>query len=123
LLHDAVRQRENLLIADTVAQLSAPVCAALDALIQTSTPDQDNSSVEQASLFPVRSELATLKEDAGALKVETVLEEIEKLKHLRGLGLPEDLFRDVPAKLVTHERQRAAGEKPRDLRRHPPDIR
>ncbi len=123
LLRDALRQRENLLIADTAAQLSAPVCAALDALIQTSTPDEDNSSVDQASLFPVRSELATIKEDAGAVKVETVLEEIEKLKHLRRLGLPEDLFRDVPAKLVTHYRQRAASEKPRDLRRHPPDIR
>lgn len=99
------------------------MCAALDALIQTSTSDADDSSMEQASLFPVRSELTTLKEDAGAVKVETVLEEIEKLKQLRSLGLPEDLFGDVPAKLVTHYRQRAAGEKPRDLRRHPPEIR
>src|SRR6266545_1297605 len=123
LLREAVRQREHQLIAATAAQLSAPVCAALDALIRTSTPDEDDSSMEQASLFPIRSELATLKEDAGPVKVETVLEEIEKLKQLRSIGLPEDLFRDVPAKLVTHYRQRAAGEKPRDLRRHPPDIR
>jgi hypothetical protein len=67
-------------IAATVAQLSAPVCTALDALIQTSPPAAEDSPLEQASLFPVRSELATLKEDAGAVKVEPVLEEIEKLK-------------------------------------------
>mgnify|MGYP000898506536 CR=1 FL=1 len=123
LLGEAVRQREHQVIAATVVQLSAPVCAALDALIQTSPSATDESPMEQTSLFPVRSELATLKEDAGALKVATVLEEIEKLKQLRSLGLPEHLFRDVPAKLVTHYRQRAASEKPRDLRRHPPAIR
>ncbi len=123
LLREAVRQREQQVITATRAQLSAPVCAALDMLIRTSTPDEDDSAVDQAALFPIRSELATLKEDAGAVKVETVLEEIEKLKQLRSLGLPEELFRDAPAKLVTHYRQRAASEKPRDLRRHPPEIR
>jgi hypothetical protein len=96
LLGEAVRQREHQLIAATMAQLSAPVCAALDALIQTSTPDAEDSTMNQASLFPVRSELATLKEDAGAVKVETVLEEIEKLKQLRSLGLPETCFATCP---------------------------
>ena len=33
------------------------------------------------------------------------------------------LFRDVPAKLVTQYRQRAASEPPRELRRHPPEVR
>jgi hypothetical protein len=57
------------------------------------------------------------------IKVETVLDEIAKLKQLRALGLPEVLFRNVPAKLVNHYRQRAASEKPRELRRHPPEVR
>jgi hypothetical protein len=52
-----------------------------------------------------------------------VREEIEKLRQLRALGLPEHLLRAVPAKLVTHYRQRAASEKPRELRRHPPATR
>jgi hypothetical protein len=39
------------------------------------------------------------------------------------VGLPEGLFRGAPAKLVTYYRQRAAGEPPRELRRHPPDVR
>ena len=42
---------------------------------------------------------------------------------LRALGLPEELFRGAPARLVTHFRQRAASEPPRELRRHPPNVR
>jgi hypothetical protein len=64
-----------------------------------------------------------VKDDAGAVSVETVLDEIAKLQQLRALGLPEGLFRHAPPKLVTHYRQRAASEPPRELRRHPPDVR
>jgi len=120
LVRAALRAYEERLVADIAAQLSPATCAALDALIQT---DADEREGDQVPLFPLRSELASLKEDAGAVKVETVREEIEKLRQLRALGLPEGLFRDVPATLVTHYRRRAASEKPRELRRHPPAVR
>ncbi len=123
LLHAAVQQREQSMIVATVAQLSVACCAALDALIQTNGADDEDSAMSQASFFPMRSELATLKADAGPVKVKTVLEEIEKLTQIRSLGLPEGLFRDVPPTFVSHDRQRAASEKPRDLRRHPPSTR
>jgi hypothetical protein len=116
----AVRAYEERLVATVAAQLSPATCAALDALIQT---DPDEREDAQTPFFPVRSDLASLKEDAGAVKVETVREELAKLRRLRALGLPEHLFRDVPAKLVTQYRQRAASEKPRELRRHPPAVR
>jgi len=122
LLRLAVAHRQERLVAETAAQLSLSTRAALDALVQTQAPD-DGIETEQMELFPVRSELSTVKEGAGAVKVETVLEEIAKLKQLRALGLPEKLFRDAPAKLVTHYRQRAASEPPRELRRHPPQVR
>ncbi len=120
LVRAALHTYEERLVATITAQLSPATCVALDALIQTA-PDEDDEY--QAPLFPVRSELASLKEDAGAVKVETVQEEIEKLRRLRSLGLPAPLFRDVPATFVTHYRQRAASEKPRELRRHPPAVR
>lgn len=84
---------------------------------------ESDGDAEQATLFPIRSDLAVIKEGAGALKVETVLDEIVKLKQLRALGLPGGLFRDVPGKLVTDYRQRAGSEWPRELRRHPPQVR
>ena len=107
------------LVGNTAAHLSSPTRAALDALIQTGASESDT---DQLPLFPVRSELAAVKDGAGAVKVETVLEEITKLKKLRALDLPENLFHDVPATLVAHFRQRAATEPPRELRRHPPDV-
>ncbi len=118
LLRLAVAQRGERLVAEAAEQLSSATCQALDALVNTQT-EEGSASMNQIPLFPIRSELATVKDDTGAVSVETVLDEIE----LRTLDLPERLFRDVLAKLVTHYRQRAASEPPRELRRHPPENR
>ncbi len=42
---------------------------------------------------------------------------------LCALGLPESMFHGVPARFVTHYRQRAGSEPPRELRRHSPEMR
>ncbi|MGH9900148.1 MAG: Tn3 family transposase, partial [Pyrinomonadaceae bacterium] len=122
LLRLAVAQREARLVTETAAQLSPTTRDALDLLIKTRAIESA-ADADQMLLFPVRSELATVKEGAGAVKVATVLDEIAKLKQLRALGLPEDLFRNAPARIVTHYRQRAGGEPPRELRRHPSEVR
>ena len=122
LLRMAVEQRQERLVTETVTQLSPATRAALDALVKTQAPE-DAADADQMPLFPMRSELAAVKDGAGAVSVKTVLDEIAKLEHLRALGLPEGLFRDVPVKLLTHCRQRAASEPPRELRRHPPEVR
>ncbi|NJK43342.1 MAG: DUF4158 domain-containing protein [Pleurocapsa sp. SU_196_0] len=121
LLRRAVRQRETRFIGETAAQLSLETRIALDALVATDgTTDEDDL---QPALFAARSELATLKDTTGAVKVATVLEELQKLRTLCALGLPDDLFADVPPKMVTQYRRRAANEAPRELRRHDPDVR
>ncbi|MDQ3396758.1 MAG: Tn3 family transposase [Deinococcota bacterium] len=121
LLSSAVRRFETRLYAMTCAQLSAKTREGLDVLISTDADQGEDDA--QVALFPVRSELATLKDDAGSVKAETVMEEIKKLRQLRALNLPPHLFRDVPDKLLTHYRQRAARSPPRELRRHPPEVR
>jgi hypothetical protein len=113
LLRTAVGQREQRLVTQAVAQLSPATRTALDALVDTHAPEAA-ADADQLLLFPVRSELATVKDGAGAVSVETVLDEIAKLTQLRALGLPEGLFRDVPATLVTPYRQRAGSEPPRE---------
>ena len=110
------------MVAEATAQLMPATRQALDALVNTQIPGSA-ADVDQMPLFPIRSELAAVKDDAGAVSVETVLDEIAKLQQLRALNLPEGLFRGVPAKLVIHYRQRAASEPPRELRRHPPEVR
>jgi len=110
------------MVAEATAQLMPATRQALDALVNTQIPGNPIDA-DQMPLFPMRSELAAVKDDAGSVSVETVLDEIAKLQQLRALNLPEGLFRSVPAKLVTHYRQRAASEPPRELRRHSPEVR
>jgi hypothetical protein len=105
---------------DTFVQLAPATRYALDALIHM---DALEDEAGQAPLFPVKSDLANLKDGVGAVKVVTVHEEIEKLRQLRALGLPDTLFEGVPGEIVTHYRQRASSEPPRELRRHPPHVR
>jgi hypothetical protein len=63
------------LVSAVAVQLPPATCAALDALIQTEPTEREEY---QAPLFPVRSARASLKEDAGATRVETFREESEK---------------------------------------------
>lgn len=120
LLRTIVRQRAEHLCLDTFSQLAPVTRDVLDALIRTDTLEEETG---QAPLFPFQSELAILKDGAGAVKVVTICQEIEKLQQLRGLGLPETLFEGVPDEIVTPYRQRASAEPSRARRRHPPHVR
>lgn len=122
LVRAAVVQREQRLVTQAVAQLVPATRAALDALVYTQV-SEDATDADQILLFPVRSALAAVKDGVGAVSVATVLDELAKLKQLRALDLPEGLFRAVPATLLTPYRQRAESEPPRELRRHPPEMR
>ena len=60
--------------------------------------------------------LAELKGDPGKPGLNTILEEVDKLERVRGLGLPVDLFADCSEKLIAAWRARAAAAYPSDLR-------
>ena len=63
-----------------------------------------------------------LKAGPGGMNVQTVLNEIAKLRRLRALGLPADLFTGVPPKILQRYRQRVNAEEGHELRRHPGAI-
>lgn len=64
-----------------------------------------------------------LKADPGRIGVDSVLKEINKLRTIRNLQLPNDLFKDIPPKVLKKYRQRVSTEDLRELRRHPDPIR
>lgn len=64
-----------------------------------------------------------LKAEPGKPGLETVLAEAAKLKKLRELALPLDLFGDATPKSVTRYAARAATESLRQLKTHPLTIR
>ena len=67
--------------------------------------------------------LLELKTDPGRLGLETLLEEIVKLRRAKALGLPADLFGGVSDKLVASWRARAMASHPSDLAANQPPVR
>lgn len=121
LIRSAITQHETQFCHQTFSQLSQEVLSQIDILL--STEDSDNPEESQPSRFLKISDFAFLKTDPGAVGLNSFLTEIEKLKRIRIVGLPVDLFTGVSPKLLKIYRQRAATEYPYDLRRHPPAIR
>lgn len=114
----AVTAQESRWSTVILERLPAEVRLKLDALISTDTPDES-----QQPLLVIRSPLATIKDTADRVKVDTVLEELQKLQELRAIGLPNTLFEGIPPKVIHQYRRRAASEPPRELRRHPLQVR
>lgn len=72
---------------------------------------------------PEATPFSELRADPGRPSLESVLNEIAKLRQIVALGLPEDLFAGVSPKVLRTYRRRAASEQPRELRMHPEPIR
>lgn len=70
-----------------------------------------------------RSVLGWLRADPGRVGLENVLDEVEKLRRVREVAIPEGLFAGVAPKVLECYRQRAATEKPSELGAHPPEVR
>ncbi len=88
----------------------------MDELLRASENDGNGSGVEATPFVQLRA-------DPGRSSLESVLKEISKLQRIAALGLPDDLFADVPSKVLQKYRLRPAAEPPRELRRHPEPIR
>ncbi len=121
LVREAVRKREAQFVRESAGLLSVDTRLALDALVATDLSAGEDGL--QPVLFAARSELAVLKDDAGAIKVATVIEQLEKLRQLRALGLPSAWFSGVPPTMIAQYRRRASSEAPSELRRRPIETR
>lgn len=124
LTRSAIHQHENNFCNQTFSQLTPTNIEQIDLLLtpeETNNIEKDESEKLQVKLKA--SDLAFLKTDPGPVGLGSFLTEIEKLKCIRAVGLPPDLFREISPKLVKTYRQRAATETPYHLRQHPGAIR
>lgn len=78
---------------------------------------EDESAAGGVSFF------TELKADPGALGLDSLLAEVNKLRRVRALELVAELFGDVSEKLVAAWRARASKEYPSDLRAAVPRVR
>ena len=70
-----------------------------------------------------RGVLRGLKAGPGQISLDSLLAEVDKLAHVRSLGLPAGLFAGTPGPVVDAWRARAAMEYPSDLRERPRPVR
>ena len=125
LIKSAVASHETDFCTQTLRLLTSEMIEQIDILLSTDeTNEIEDSESEKRPFGKLRtSDFAFLKTDPGAVGLGSFLNEIEKLKRIRLVGLPRSLFSGISAKLIKTYRQRAATEYPYDLRQHQPAIR
>lgn len=77
----------------------------------------------QSKVLGTEGVLLAVKSDPGPLGLETLLEEIDKLKTVQALGLPDEPFGGVSEKIVAAWRSRAARMYPSDFAECAPAVR
>ena len=122
LIKRAIALYEANFAEQTLNLLTPEMTEQIDVLLSTVETENDES-VEQSGKKSKMSDFAFLKTDPGAVGLDSFLTEIAKLKRIRAVGLPTNLFEGKSSKLVKTYRHRAATETPYLLRQHPPAIR
>jgi hypothetical protein len=126
LIRSACATYEQQLFADVLTQLPPATRQHLDALLEredasaspeTEMLDQDEPGPSKTR--PERVHWNDLKTNPGAIGLESVLFETDKLRVLSQLTLPNDLFKQVSPSVVRLYRERAATDTVYELRRHP----
>ncbi|WP_339167699.1 Tn3 family transposase [Brevibacillus sp. FSL L8-0520] len=122
LIRSAIHTYEENFFQTAYQKLPSSTLAKIDSLINSiaylEIDDEEVSGEENGQLS-----FHELKADPGRAGLESVLKEINKLRTIRNLELPDDLFKDIPQKVLKKYRQRVATEDIRELRRHPAPIR
>jgi len=85
IIRSALRAADEQFYQETMERLSSTTRIRLDALLKT-THSGPNTSEETGG----RSTLHDLKQGAGAIKVDSLLDEVGKLEKIEELELPKD---------------------------------
>ena len=121
LVRSAVRTHEAEICTGTAAKLLPRIRQAMDALIDSSIPSDDQNADEGSDWRSTT--FSVLKTDPGRVSLKSVLRELEKLRQIEALELPDTLFAEIQPKILRQYRLRAAAEPPREVRLHPEPIR
>jgi len=113
IIHSARHTFEEQLYETTLARLPQEVQAALDALL---TVDEHGEEEQEQDVQVIT--LHELRMDPGRVGLATVLQEMAKLRRIRELKLPADLFPGIAHKVLAVYRNRASVEEPSRLRAH-----
>ena len=115
IVSSAERSVESKFYTMACTRIPLPCFIRMNELLNPSNPESSDD-VD-------RTPMSELRADPGLPNRESVLMEIAKLARIDEIDLPDKLFNDVPSHVVKKYQQRAASEKPRELRRHSDIVR
>ena len=107
LIQSALVEHENRFCTKIGGSLDVAMIDGLKNLLQLQTSDDGEWTTWQ-----------TLKSDPGKAGIHSIKEAVVRLLTVREIGLPLDLFKTIPPKLIERYAKRAAVEEPFELRRH-----
>lgn len=124
LIRSALRTYEDRLYQRVLARIGPAGLAQIDALLASGNEgEEETDAAPTPRRDPRRLTLQDLKADPGRVSLDSVLTQIDTLRRVRQIALPDDLFAGVAPKVVQVYRQRAAAEPPSELRAHPDAVR
>jgi TnpA family transposase len=122
LIRSSLHKQETQFCAEALSKLPPQTLSQIDALL--SLEEEANKAIDLEESKKLRqSDFHYLKTDPGPVGLDSFLTEVDKLKRIRKVGLPANLFDKVSPKVLQTYRQRAATESPHELRKHPEPIR
>ncbi|MEU1164671.1 DUF4158 domain-containing protein, partial [Streptomyces sp. NPDC005921] len=127
-IRSALHHADDRAVAEVAARVvRAEDCTRrLDALVFTDltgggTPvDGDTAQDDEED---VESVLADIKAHPGNVSLNSLLDEISKLKQVRAVGVPEKVFTGIGVRVINAWRARASASSPSHLRRFNPEVR
>lgn len=112
----AIYTYENQFFQETYQKLSKETVSKMENLINDLAAYDETEDTDSISFSELRA-------DPGRIGLESVFREVTKLRTIRQLGLPDNLFNNIPQKIIRRYKLRAVSEKLPELRRHPEHVR
>ena len=113
-ISSTVRFHENRFCEEICRRLNRTALDRMECMLQPQSPEGEGSE---------RTAWQTMRTDPGRAGVESVRDGASRLRQVQEIGLPQDLFRDVPPKLLERYAKRATVEEAFELRRHATPLR
>lgn len=115
IINDAVNRHEAKFTEGLFQRLPREIFDRLNGLLLPRSSEEQGEDVEW-------TDWQALKGEPGKAGLESIREGASRLNLARGVGLPADLFKGVPPKVLERYARRAAVEEPFELRRHTPPL-
>jgi TnpA family transposase len=114
-IKSAIKSYEEGFFNNIYNKLSQNTIHAIDNILKSAIDLNENSDTNELPFYK-------LKSDPGRIGLETVLSELQKLKIIRNIGIPFEIFRNIQHKRLLQYKDRIVSEEVSEIKNHPEHI-